>query len=236
MRIYRKSPNIKDAIEPTLQKHLENLNSNADEKRKEQIGSEVASVNKVLAVDAERAQNVEDPWNFPEIKPVCINEWLATNSLHKALYGDRYVGAGVDNGRIRDGEGVYKWENKDSAGERFSGDCYSGTYRDNKRNGKGTYCWKNGDKYVGEWKNGKMDGRGVYTQASGNKYDGEYKEHLREGQGTFIWADGEKYDGQWKGGLKHGPGKYYKADRSAGWNPKVSTWINDVMQEDEADK
>jgi hypothetical protein len=55
MRIYRKSPNIKDAIEPTLQKHLENLNSNADEKRKEQIDNEVSNVNKVLAVDAERA-------------------------------------------------------------------------------------------------------------------------------------------------------------------------------------
>lgn len=158
MRIYRKSPNIKDAIEPTLQKHLENLNSNADEKRKEQIGNEVANVNKVLAVDAERAQNVEDAWNFPEIKPVCINEWLATNSKHKAPYGDRYVGAGVDNGRIRDGVGVYKWENKDGANERFSGDCYSGSYTDNKRNGTGTYCWKNGDKYVGEWKDGKMDG------------------------------------------------------------------------------
>ena len=188
-------------------------------------------MNKVLAVDAERSQNVEDPMNFPDIKPATINEWVATNSKHGEHFGDRYVGAGVDNGSIRDGNGVYKWENKDGSKERFSGDCYTGAYKNNKRNGNGTYCWKNGDKYTGEWKDGKMDGSGVYTQIGGNKYDGEYKEHLRDGQGTFMWNDGEKYVGQWKAGLKHGQGQYFKADKSEGWNPKKATWVNDVMQE-----
>ena len=35
MRIYRKTPKLKDAIEASLQRHLVNLNANADEKRKD---------------------------------------------------------------------------------------------------------------------------------------------------------------------------------------------------------
>ena len=36
-----------------------------------------------------------------------------------------------------------------------NGNKYEGEYKDNKKNGKGTYIYANGDKYKGEWKNGK---------------------------------------------------------------------------------
>jgi len=91
----------------------------------------------VLAVDAQRAEDVKDPMNFPNVKPAVIHEWPASNLKHKNDWGDTYVGTeGVkDNGRVRDGFGIYKWENKEGSNHRFSGDYYEGEYANDKRNG-----------------------------------------------------------------------------------------------------
>ena len=35
--------------------------------------------------------------------------------------------------------------------------------KDGKRNGKGTYTWKDGKKYVGEWKDDLPNGQGTLT-------------------------------------------------------------------------
>ena len=48
-----------------------------------------------------------------------------------------------------------------------------------KREGQGTYTWKNGSKYVGSWKNDKKDGKGTLTWNDGSKYDGEWKNDVR---------------------------------------------------------
>ena len=86
-----------------------------------------------------------------------------------------------------------------------NGDKYVGEYKDDKRNGQGTYTfgpkskWA-GDKYVGEFKEGDYNGQGTYTHASGTKYVGEYKDDKRNGQGTFTFADGTIEEGIWKDG------------------------------------
>ena len=46
--------------------------------------------------------------------------------------------------------------------------------KDGKRNGKGTYTWKDGKKYVGEWKDGEYNGQGTYTYGKG-EWEGRIK-------------------------------------------------------------
>ena len=59
-----------------------------------------------------------------------------------------------------------------------SGDKYIGEWKNNKRNGQGTYLYgpnsKNaGDKYVGEWKDGIYHGRGTYYFLANNTFKGD---------------------------------------------------------------
>ena len=35
--------------------------------------------------------------------------------------------------------------------EPYKGEIFSGEYKDDKRNGKGMYKYRNGDVYIGEW-------------------------------------------------------------------------------------
>ena len=62
------------------------------------------------------------------------------------------------------------------------------------------------------WKNDNKDGNGTYTWASGSKYVGEWKNGTRDGNGTKTWADGSKYVGEWNNDKKHGQGTQTKAD------------------------
>ena len=36
----------------------------------------------------------------------------------------------------------------------YNGDRYTGTWKNGKRDGQGTYCWADGKKYTGYWTNG----------------------------------------------------------------------------------
>ena len=63
-----------------------------------------------------------------------------------------------------------------------------------------------GEKYVGEFKNDIRNGRGTYTYSDGDKYVGEFKRGYRHGQGTFTWHNGDKYVGGYKRNAKHGKG------------------------------
>tara|TARA_B100000513_G_C11899560_1_gene184961 strand:- start:385 stop:867 length:483 start_codon:yes stop_codon:yes gene_type:complete len=99
-----------------------------------------------------------------------------------------------------------------SFGQCISGDCV---------NGYGTYIYsgKNeGDKYVGEWKDNKRNGQGTYTfgpnsDYAGDVYRGQSKNDEWHGQGTYTWADGSKYIGSFKNNLMDGLGiMYYFAD------------------------
>ena len=85
------------------------------------------------------------------------------------------------------------WMDGDSNGQRTSTwndkTKYFGEYKDNKRNGQGTFTYFDG-KYLGEWKDGDSDGQGTKTWSSGNKYVGSWKNGCQDGQGTSTFNDG----------------------------------------------
>jgi hypothetical protein len=100
-----------------------------------------------------------------------------------------------------------------------NGDKYVGEWKDDKKNGQGTYTWGdgsqwNGDKYVGQYIDGKGTGQGTYTFANGDKYLGQFFAGKRTGQGTYTFADGEKYVGQFKDDNYDGFGTFYNANGS----------------------
>ena len=94
---------------------------------------------------------------------------------------------------------IEKWPN---------GDTYEGYWKDNKRNGQGTYKHKNGEIYVGEFKNDKRSGQGKNTWPDGEIYTGSIKDDDRHGQGKNIWPNGDTYSGEWLKGKMHGQGTY----------------------------
>jgi hypothetical protein len=59
------------------------------------------------------------------------------------------------------GQGILTWSN---------GNRYVGQFKDNNKNGKGTYYFVSGEKYTGEWMNDSMNGQGIYTWSNDNRY------------------------------------------------------------------
>lgn len=86
-----------------------------------------------------------------------------------------------------------------------------GEYKDNKKQGTGTFFYPDGSKYEGEntsgvnpllasyfvhqitgvglWSSDQRNGRGVYTYINSDTYNGEWCDNLRHGQGTYQFAD-----------------------------------------------
>jgi len=91
-----------------------------------------------------------------------------------------------------------------------SGNKYVGEYKNDKRNGQGTFTFpKSGNKYVGEFKNDKRNGQGTFTCDSGSKYIGEWKDDKRNGQGTSTFGSGDKHVGEFKDNKRNGQGTFY---------------------------
>ena len=72
-----------------------------------------------------------------------------------------------------------------------------------KRHGFGANTYANGKTYVGEWKDDKKDGKGTFTWNSGSHkgdvYVGEFKDGKFNGYGKWTNADGSIWhDGMWK--------------------------------------
>ena len=91
----------------------------------------------------------------------------------------------------------------------YTGGKYVGQCKDGKRDGEGTFYYKNGKTYVGSWKDDKKNGFGKETFASGSRYEGYYKNNKKDGNGTYYSAGGDKYVGYWKEGKRNGEGTLY---------------------------
>ncbi|TNN08241.1 MORN repeat-containing protein isoform 1 [Schistosoma japonicum] len=115
---------------------------------------------------------------------------------------------------------------------------YTGqTYMD-KRNGIGTYFYRNGYyRYDGEWMNSKKWGNGRFSMKDGSIYEGsfidgeicgkgrrfyaisksEYTGHFmfgeRHGYGLMVYGDGSTYKGDWCHNLQQGNGEYIDANK-----------------------
>lgn len=94
------------------------------------------------------------------------------------------------------GEGKSSWE----------GSSYSGEWRDNQFNGKGTLIWTNGDVYEGEFRDDRYSGQGTMTYADGRTYVGQWVPGrggflgFQHGEGTMTYPDGRVQSGRWQGG------------------------------------
>jgi len=145
---------------------------------------------------------------------------------------------GCLSGNCENGRGVYRYPD---------GSEYSGSFRNAKMHGQGTYVYaKRGEKYVGQWRNGVINGQGVYYYRSGNRYDGQWRNGRKNGQGVYLYAsrgdryegrfandkpngqgtyyysNGDRYEGQWRNGRKHGQGVLYEGGQKI-----IGEWRND---------
>ncbi|KPI84569.1 hypothetical protein ABL78_6385 [Leptomonas seymouri] len=133
-------------------------------------------------------------------------------------WGDRGVGIvkrigelGVYDGpRMPDGT-------KQGLGQSLfpSGDCYTGEYKENQREGRGVYWWSKANAlYSGEWFRNMRHGHGRMVYPDGSRYIGRWVSGKRSGIGRYVYRDGSSYDGMWLKDEKHGSGVYQLLDGS----------------------
>lgn len=77
---------------------------------------------------------------------------------------------------------------------------YSGTWRNGKRDGRGTFVFANGDSYSGDFSNDRMTGSGTYVTASGDRYAGKFRDGQRDGYFIITRANGERSVASYRNG------------------------------------
>lgn len=87
------------------------------------------------------------------------------------------------------------------------GHKYTGSFKNNHRNGLGFYEYPNGDKYEGNFVDGRIQGEGTYHYVNGDHYEGEFVDGIRQGVGTYHWKDGRVARGVWENNILVGPGE-----------------------------
>ena len=129
-----------------------------------------------------------------------------------------------NSGVIADNDDVYETQSEESTNTEasvepvaptvpsFENGEYSGEFNDNKREGNGTFTWKDGTKYEGEWKDDKICGKGKITFAEGDSYDGSFENNKMSGTGTYTFKNGDKYTGSFKDDCMNGEGTYTFSD------------------------
>lgn len=82
--------------------------------------------------------------------------------------------------------------------------------KDGQLDGHGIFIDKGGDKYDGTWKNDKKDGTGTYYWGqgrwTGHIFHGEWSKGKIQGQGRYTFPSGAFYDGEWKDDNFNGKG------------------------------
>jgi hypothetical protein len=107
---------------------------------------------------------------------------------------------GEFNDGLKQGQGVYSWDN---------GDRYEGRFSEDRPDGRGKYQFANGDAYEGEVKAGVIVGRGSYTTQAGDVFDGSFVGGKPHGIGVYRFASGDRYEGEMSQGVMHGRGRYF---------------------------
>jgi hypothetical protein len=111
-------------------------------------------------------------------------------------------------GRI-DGNGRLIWRTRDKpvydATSIFAE--YTGTMRNGKQQGRGTYIEQSGLAYDGMWTESRPDGHGRLSLPDGSEYVGLFRNGVANGRGRYTDATGEVFDGNFLRGLRDGLGK-----------------------------
>lgn len=105
------------------------------------------------------------------------------------------------------------------------GKCYSGEFKNDLPDGKGTLTFRNQDEYTGQMSHGMMEGHGIYRfyDLSSDSYKGFYEGHFANSQfngiGKRVFADKSIYCGEWVDNKEHGFGQYFypNGDRVVGF-------------------
>ena len=104
-------------------------------------------------------------------------------------------------------DGGWKDDKKYGIGTLFdNGDKYTGDFINDKYNGNGTLCGKNGEIYECEFKDGKPNGLGRVTLVNGDIYIGNFENGKICDQVSIKYKNGESYDGYYKDNKKWGYG------------------------------
>jgi hypothetical protein len=90
----------------------------------------------------------------------------------------------------------------------------TGELKYGKKDGKGKFTWKSGATYDGEWKDDLRNGFGTFANSNSKDwiYEGFFVDDLYEGKGIYKWPDGRVYEGLWKKGKQDGQGILFSAD------------------------
>ena len=118
----------------------------------------------------------------------------------------RWSGACVDG--FASGPGVTEWLENGAVTERTEAPRAKGHLE-----GKGVQTLVNGDRFEGSWKDDRKDGFGTYVSVDGWTYAGGFKQDLFEGVGVMTDRRG-RYEGGWQAGQRNGQGTYSGADGS----------------------
>jgi hypothetical protein len=113
---------------------------------------------------------------------------------------------------------------------------YVGNYDMGIRSGRGTFWNGDGKLYIGQWRDDKRNGHGSYffglkewrenehsefwMRENLENYTGNFVDDFYSGQGTYRWAGGQKYVGEFFANEKHGFGTYYYSTGS----PRQQLW------------
>jgi len=100
---------------------------------------------------------------------------------------------------LKQGRGVYVWDN---------GDRYDGRFANDRPDGSGKYHFANGDSYEGEVKAGVIVGRGTYSTKEGDVFEGSFQGGKPHGVGIYRFASGDRYEGEMDQGRLQGRGRY----------------------------
>ena len=115
---------------------------------------------------------------------------------------------------------------------------YTGEIVNGKANGKGVGKYEKGDRYEGYYKDNKRQGQGTYTDAAiGDKYSGAWADDKPNGKGTLIIVRGEiafcagagKMEGTYKNGAEDGDFKVWNKAGKLVYEGKIAnkrTWEN----------
>ncbi|WP_258104280.1 glycosyltransferase family 39 protein [Marinoscillum sp. MHG1-6] len=68
---------------------------------------------------------------------------------------------------------------------------YWGEWKDNKRNGMGSYTWKSNQKYVGQWENGLRNGKGTLYLPDGTTMEGRWTDDKLNGEVIVKGPNGD---------------------------------------------
>jgi len=89
---------------------------------------------------------------------------------------------------------------------------YTGEWRGDRFDGKGTILFSNGAQFNGEWRNHSPHGTGMFHHPDGTQYYGDWRHGKPHGQGSSIASDGSRYYGEWRYGERHGKGSSISPD------------------------